>query len=190
VGKLIIFSAPSGAGKTTIVRNLLKEVDGLEFSISATTRKKRGEEINGVHYYFLSLDEFKNGIVNKNFVEYEEVYENLFYGTLQSEVERIWALGKSVLFDVDVVGGLNLKKHFGANALSIFVKPPSINVLKERLKSRKTESDHEIKMRIEKAEEEMSYENEFDIILVNDVLEHTFVNSIQIVKDFLQSKKA
>jgi guanylate kinase len=185
VGKLIIFSAPSGAGKTTIVRHLLKEIGNVEFSISATTRKKRGKEQHGVHYYFLSPEEFRKGIEENKFVEYEEVYDGLFYGTLQTEVERIWNRDKAVVFDVDVVGGLNLKKHFGDNALAIFVQPPSIDILQERLKSRKTESDQEIQMRIEKATEEMGYANEFDIILVNDVLEHTFVNSIQIVKDFL-----
>lgn len=188
MGKLIIFSAPSGAGKTTIVRNLLKEVDGLEFSISATTRKVRGEEQNGVHYYFLSPEEFQARIQNGEFVEYEEVYENLYYGTLKSEIERIWDEGKAVLFDVDVVGGLNLKKYFGDKALAVFVKPPSIEALRKRLEARQTESEQEIKMRIEKAEEELAFQNEFDIILVNDILEHTFVNSIQIVKDFLAHK--
>jgi guanylate kinase len=188
VGKLIIFSAPSGAGKTTIVRNLLKNVEGLEFSISATTRKIRGKEQDGVHYHFLSQEEFRQGINNGDFVEYEEVYENLFYGTLKSEIDRIWSEDKAVLFDVDVVGGLNLKKYFGDTALAIFVKPPSIEVLKDRLKARETDSQEEIEMRIEKAEEELEYQNEFDIILVNDVLEHTFVNSIQIVKDFLANK--
>jgi guanylate kinase len=188
VGKLIIFSAPSGAGKTTIVHHLLSKMPELEFSISATTRKPRGKEEHGQDYYFLSQSEFESNIEADNFVEYEEVYEGLFYGTLKAEVERIWKKGHSVLFDVDVVGGLNLKKYFGDQALAIFVKPPSIAILKERLANRMTDSIEDIDIRVKKAEEEMSYQKEFDIILVNDILEHTFVNSIQLVKNFLEKK--
>jgi len=188
MGKLIIFSAPSGAGKTTIVHHLLSKMPELEFSISATTRKPRGQEKHGEDYYFLSKAEFKNKIEEGKFVEYEEVYDGLFYGTLKDEIERIWDKGQTVLFDVDVVGGLNLKKHFGDQALAIFVKPPSIDILKERLANRMTDSKEDIDVRIKKAEEEISYQKEFDIILVNDILDHTFVDSIQIVKNFLEKK--
>lgn len=170
-GKLIIFSAPSGSGKSTIVNHLLDRGVPVEFSISACSRSPRGEEKNGVHYYFLSPEEFKNKVNANEFLEWEEVYENRFYGTLRSEVERIWAKGKHVVFDIDVIGGLNLKKQFGHNALSVFIQAPSIAVLKERLEKRKTEDRANLLMRLDKAEEEMSYANQFDCIIVNDDLE-------------------
>jgi len=171
-GKLIVFSAPSGSGKTTIVRHLLN-VDklNLEFSISAASRNKRGEEVDGEDYYFLSLDEFKNKIEQDEFLEWEEVYKDNFYGTLKSEVERIWAKGKHVIFDIDVVGGLAIKKQFPENTLAIFVQPPSIEELERRLRDRQTESEDKILMRLAKSTKELSSAKEFDVILYNDVLE-------------------
>jgi len=171
-GKLIVFSAPSGSGKTTIVRHLLN-VDklNLEFSISAASRNKRGEEVDGEDYYFLSLDKFKNKIEQDEFLEWEEVYKDNFYGTLKSEVERIWAKGKHVIFDIDVVGGLAIKKQFPENTLAIFVQPPSIEELERRLRDRQTESEDKILMRLAKSTKELSSAKEFDVILYNDVLE-------------------
>ncbi len=169
-GKLFIFSAPSGSGKTTIVQNLLEKELNLEFSISATNRPKRENETYGKDYYFLTTDEFKKSIENNEFVEWEEVYANRFYGTLKNELERIWAKGKHVVFDVDVIGGINIKKQYPEKALSIFIKPPSIEDLKKRLKSRSTDSKKDIKTRINKANEELSYADKFDKIIVNDIL--------------------
>jgi guanylate kinase len=184
-GKLIIFSAPSGAGKTTIVHHLLKVFPDLEFSVSACSREMRKGEQYGVDYYFLSVDEFKDKIERGEFVEWEEVYKDNFYGTLRSEVERIWKKGKHVIFDVDVIGGINLKKQFGSNALSVFVMPPSIEHLENRLKSRETETPESIARRMGKAEQELKTANQFDKIILNDKLEHAFEEAERIVEEFL-----
>jgi guanylate kinase len=170
-GKCIIFSAPSGAGKTTIVHRLLSELNTLEFSVSACSRESRPNEKNGVDYYFLGVEDFQKKIKEQAFVEWEEVYPNNYYGTLKSEIERIWSHNKVVIFDVDVVGGLNLKRYFGENALAVFVQPPSMKILEERLRSRKTESEEKIHMRISKANFEMDRAQEFDYILVNNQLD-------------------
>ncbi|MBX7094775.1 MAG: guanylate kinase [Flavobacteriales bacterium] len=185
-GKCIIFSAPSGAGKTTIVHHLLSLDLGLEFSVSACSRAMRHNEKNGVDYYFLSVEEFKSKISQNAFIEWEEVYTDNFYGTLKSEIERIWSHGKHVIFDVDVVGGLNLKKAFGHRALSIFVKAPSLAHLEERLKSRSTETPESIARRMGKAEKEMAYSEKFDHVLLNDNLERAFAEAEQVVRNFLQ----
>ena len=184
-GKLFIFSAPSGSGKTTIVQNLLKKDLNLEFSISATSRPKRENEVNGKDYYFLSVDDFKTKIKNNQFVEWEEVYENRFYGTLKSEVERIWSQGKHVIFDVDVVGGLNIKKQFPKKALSIFVKPPSIQELEKRLIQRSTDSNKDIKTRLDKANIELSYADKFDMVIVNDNLKKAIEQAEKSVNEFI-----
>ena len=184
-GKLFIFSAPSGSGKTTIVRSLLEKDTNLEFSISATSRPKRKNEIEGKDYYFLSAEEFKEKIANDEFVEWEEVYENRFYGTLKIELERIWSQGKHVVFDVDVVGGLNIKKKYPHKALAIFVMPPSIEELEKRLKLRSTDSSEDIKTRIDKANEELSYAEKFDVIVINDQLEKAIQESEVLVKNFI-----
>ena len=183
-GKLIIFSAPSGAGKTTIVHHLLKQNLGLEFSVSASSRKKRDNEVDGKDYYFMSVDEFKKMIENNEFVEWEEVYPNHFYGTLKSEIERIRANGNHVIFDVDVVGGLNIKKHYREEALAIFVMPPSIEHLEERLKSRSTETPESVERRIKKAGKEIETAEQFDKILLNDVLKKTFIKAEELVRVF------
>jgi len=167
-GKLLVFSAPSGSGKTTIVRHLLSKEDlNLEFSISAATREARGEEINGKDYYFMSIEEFKKHIKADDFVEWEEVYRDNFYGTLKSEIERIWANGKNVIFDIDVAGGLRIKRKFPQETLAVFVKPPSIDELKIRLKKRSTESEDKINMRIAKASVELATAPQFDKIIKN-----------------------
>jgi guanylate kinase len=184
--KLIIFSAPSGSGKTTIVRHLLKKFpQQLEFSISATSRPKRGLEENGKDYYYLSIEEFKQKIEHKEFLEWEEVYAGTHYGTLRSEVERIWSNGKNVIFDIDVEGGLNLKKLFGEIALSVFVMPPSIKILEERLNSRSTDSPESIARRLEKAEKEIKTADLFDVFILNEVLEEALLKAEKIVSDFL-----
>lgn len=183
--KLVIFSAPSGSGKTTVVRHLLETNTDLAFSVSATTRKKRPNEIHGKDYYFLTIEEFEEKIKSDAFLEYEQVYDGLYYGTLKSEVERIWSLGKSVIFDVDVVGGLNIKKIYGKKALAVFLRPPSIAELMDRLKKRETEVEHELAQRIGKANEELKYEKEFDIVLINNILAHTLKETESIVKYFL-----
>ena len=187
-GKLFIFSAPSGSGKTTIVRNLLEKDLGLEFSISATSRPKRDNETNGIDYYFLTVDDFKQKIKNNDFVEWEEVYENRFYGTLKSELERIWSKGKHVVFDVDVVGGVNIKKKYPEKALSIFIMPPSIEELKKRLELRSTDSIEDIDTRIKKASKELTYANQFDKIIVNDDLEKAISEAESEVKKFQTGK--
>jgi len=171
-GKLIVFSAPSGSGKTTIVRHLLAQKElNLEFSVSATSREKRGTEVDKKDYYFLSSDAFKKHIKSDDFLEWEEVYRDNFYGTLKSEVERIWALGKHVIFDIDVSGGLRIKRKFPDQTLAIFVKPPSIDELKIRLKKRQTETQDKINMRVAKASAELATGPLFDCIIENDVLE-------------------
>ena len=184
-GKAIIFSAPSGAGKTTIVKSLLANKLPLSFSISACSRHKRENEINGKDYHFLSIEDFKQKINEQAFIEWEEVYENNYYGTLKSEIERIWNDKKHVVFDVDVVGGLNLKKHFGNNALAIFIQPPSMDVLFKRLRNRATESEASLNKRIDKAKHEMTYSSSFDSIIINDQLKETIEVAEKKVKDFL-----
>ena len=185
IGKAIIFSAPSGAGKTTIVKSLLANKLPLSFSISACSRQKRENEINGKDYHFLSIKDFKQKINEQAFIEWEEVYENNYYGTLKSEIERIWNDKKHVVFDVDVVGGLNLKKHFGNNALAIFIQPPSMDVLFKRLRNRATESEASLNKRINKAKHEMTYSPSFDSIIINDQLEKAIEVAEKKVKDFL-----
>lgn len=184
-GKLFIFSAPSGSGKTTIVKSLLEKDLGLEFSISATSRSKRGEEIHEKDYYFLSVNDFKSKIKNNEFLEWEEVYKNRFYGTLRSEVNRIWDKGKHVIFDVDVVGGINIKKNYPEKALSIFIMPPSIKELENRLKSRSTDSDEDIKTRIDKAEQELTYAKQFDLVIINDDLDKAIEEAEYAVRNFI-----
>ena len=187
-GKCIIFSAPSGAGKTTIVHALLSDPSlNLSFSVSACSRGPRSNETDGKDYYFLGIEGFNQKISEGAFIEWEEVYTDHFYGTLRSEIERIWAQGKNVIFDVDVVGGLNLKKIFGENALAIFVQPPSIETLEVRLRHRSTETDDKIRQRLEKAEKEMNKASEFDVIVVNDDLETAIQKATFIVNDFVSN---
>lgn len=184
-GKCIIFSAPSGAGKTTIVHFLLKQNLGLEFSVSACSREPRGEELNGKDYYFLGLEGFKEKINQNAFIEWEEVYTNNYYGTLKSEIERIWSNNHTVIFDVDVIGGLNLKRIFGDKALAIFVKPPSYEELEKRLRFRSTETEDKIRQRMEKANTELSFAKKFDLVLVNDNLETACEKAKNLVEYFL-----
>ncbi|GEM66914.1 guanylate kinase [Sphingobacterium mizutaii NBRC 14946 = DSM 11724] len=187
-GKLIIFSAPSGAGKTTIVRRLLeKHSDKIAFSISASTRQPRGAEVNGVDYYFISKEDFLHKVAKHEFIEFEEVYSGTFYGTLRSEVERIWNEGKHVIFDIDVVGGLRLKSKFPEQALAIFVNPPSLGVLKERLTGRGTDSQEKLNERFAKAEHELSFADKFDVILQNNDLETACAEAEKLVIDFINS---
>ncbi len=186
-GKVIIFSAPSGAGKTTIVRALLDKNSELSFSISACSRDPRGQELNGKDYHFIGIEAFRSKIKNNEFAEWEEVYENHFYGTLNSELTRIWNANKTVVFDVDVVGGLNLKNKFGKNALAIFVMPPSLKILEQRLRNRNTDSEQKIRQRLAKAEEEISLSSGFDIVLENDDLDKAVFEANAIVNEFLVS---
>ncbi|GAB4328940.1 MAG: guanylate kinase [Flammeovirgaceae bacterium] len=189
-GRIIIFSAPSGAGKTTIVRALLeKHPELFSFSVSATTRMRRPHEIEGVHYYFLSTEDFKQKIENDAFVEYEQVYSGLYYGTLKSEIERIWANKRHVLLDVDVRGGCNLKEKFKEKALSIFVMPPSLEILRKRLIDRGTESAQSLEMRIAKAASEIEFSTRFDRIVVNDDLQKAIKQSMDYVELFLKKSK-
>lgn len=184
-GKLIIFSAPSGAGKTTIVRQLLERGLNLEFSVSATSRLPRINEKNGRDYYFLSIEEFMKKVDADEFLEWEEVYSGVCYGTLKSEVDRICDAGKNVIFDVDVVGGLNIKRCFGERALAIFVQPPSVEELRTRLKNRSTETEEKIAVRIAKAEHELSFASKFDVIVTNDHLENAVNEAEKLVRDFI-----
>ena len=186
MGKLVIFSAPSGSGKTTIVRELLKRFDRFEFSISATSRQPRGQEQDGVDYYFLSNDEFRSRVERDEFVEWEEVYAGTCYGTLKSEMERIWNKGNVIVFDVDVMGGINLKRLFGDDACSIFIMPPSVEELERRLRGRGTDSEEVIQKRIAKAEFELSKSGDFDFTVVNDVLADAVAEATQIIDNFLK----
>jgi guanylate kinase len=186
MGKLIIFSAPSGSGKSTIINYLLSQNLNLRFSISATSRLPRGTEKHGVEYYFYTPDEFRAKIANEEFLEYEEVYQDKFYGTLISEVERILDNGENIIFDVDVVGGCNIKKYYGERALSIFVKPPSIEELRNRLEKRGTDSPEVIDGRIAKAEHEIKSASRFDIVIMNDDLAETKAKVLKVVTDFLK----
>ena len=185
--KVIIFSAPSGAGKSTIVNHLLKLREELEFSISATSRAPRGQEKHGVEYYFFTSDEFRQMIAEDKFVEYEEVYAGSFYGTLRSEVERIWAKGHAIVFDIDVQGGVNLKRIFGEQALSVFIQAPSVEVLRERLVGRGTDTEEAIERRVAKAASEMEFAaGKFDYVLVNDNLEIAFAEAEKVIGEFLE----
>ena len=188
MGKLIIFSAPSGSGKTTIVRELLRRIPQLEFSISATSRAPRGTERDGVDYYFLSPDEFRRAVDEERFVEWEEVYAGTCYGTLRSEVERIWAKGNIIVFDVDVIGGINLKRIFGGDACSIFVMPPSVEELRRRLEGRGTDAPEVIDRRVAKAEFELTKAPEFDHIVVNDSLDEAIAETTRIIDEFITGR--
>ena len=185
-GKLIVFSAPSGSGKTTLVNHLILQEDlKLDFSVSVTSREIRGNEINGKDYHFISLEDFKKHIDEDKFVEWEEVYKNNFYGTLKSEIERIWSKGRHVIFDVDVVGGLRIKEKYPEQTLAIFVQPPSIEEMELRLRNRKTDSEDKIIERVLKAERELKFSDRFDIVLVNDDLEKAKKKAYQMVKNFI-----
>lgn len=187
-GKVIIVSAPSGAGKTSIVKHVLQYLPELRFSTSATTRSMREGEVNGKDYHFLTVDDFKKGISRDDFLEWEEVYANQFYGTLKSEIRRIWDEGKTVIFDVDVKGGLNIKKYFGDNALAIFVEPPTIEELENRLRKRGTETDESLRKRVEKAEYELSFAPKFDKIILNDNLDDAREEMLHTIREFLDQE--
>jgi guanylate kinase len=184
-GKLIIISAPSGSGKTTIVNHLLGQEFNLTFSVSATSRQPRPGEVNGKNYLFLTKEEFKNRIDNGEFLEWEEVYDGIYYGTLKSEVDKIRESGKNIILDVDVVGGLNIKKIYREKALAIFVKPPSLKELKNRLKKRSTETCDKIEMRINKAQEELLFAGRFDAVIINDNLQTALKEAEKLVSDFI-----
>lgn len=186
-GKLIIFSAPSGAGKTTIVKYLLEQDLNLEFSISATSRGKRHTETDGKDYYFLTTEEFRNKIANEEFLEWEEVYEGIYYGTLKSEVERICQKGKNVIFDVDVIGGCNIKEYYGDKALAVFIQPPSVGELRKRLVARSTDSPEVIEKRVAKAEYELSFASQFDCIIVNEELSVAFAEAEKCIREFVRN---
>lgn len=185
-GKLIIFSAPSGSGKSTIINYLLTQHLNLAFSISATSRAPRGTEQNGVEYFFLTPEEFKQRIANNEFLEYEEVYKDRFYGTLKAQVEKQLAAGQNVIFDVDVVGGCNIKKFYGDRALSVFIQPPSIEELRKRLTGRGTDAPEVIESRLAKASFELGYADKFDVVIVNDDLEKAKAEALQTIRNFLQ----
>tara|TARA_R110002050_G_scaffold244268_1_gene380863 strand:+ start:21676 stop:22242 length:567 start_codon:yes stop_codon:yes gene_type:complete len=185
--KLVIISAPSGAGKSTIVGRVLPHFKNLKFSISATSRQPRGEEKDGEHYYFLSPDEFREAISNNAFIEWEEVYPDNFYGSLKSEVERLWKAGKAVIFDIDVVGALNLKKQFGKKAIAIFIQPPSEKELENRLRGRGTDTEEKIQTRLGKAKEELARAPEFDVVVVNDDLDKATKEAYEIIETFLDN---
>lgn len=186
MGKLIIFSAPSGSGKSTIINYLLTQHLNLAFSISATSRPPRGTEQNGVEYFFLSPEEFKQRIANDEFLEYEEVYTDRFYGTLKAQVEKQLAAGQNVIFDVDVVGGCNIKKFYGDRALSVFIQPPSVEELRKRLNGRGTDSPEVIESRIAKAKFELGYADKFDTVIVNDDLEKAKAEALQVIRNFIE----
>ena len=186
--KLIVFSAPSGSGKTTVVRHLLDVVPNLEFSISATTRPLRAGEKHGHDYYFYTNEEFQAAIAKDEFIEHEEVYEGVYYGTLKKEVQRLWDDGKSVIFDLDVEGGLTIKKYYKNQALALFLRPPSVDILVDRLRSRNTETEEQLAVRIAKVRSELKFEQRFDKVIVNDVLSDTFVEAKNIVEGFLKSE--
>lgn len=183
--KLVIVAAPSGAGKTTIVHHLLSIIPELEFSVSATTREQRPNERHGVDYYYITEEEFKRRVENNEFLEWEEVYGHKFYGTLKSELDRIWAKGHHVIFDIDVVGGLRLKELYPHNSLAVFIMPPSVEALEKRLRSRNTESEESLRVRVAKAEHELSYSSRFDVTIVNTDLEHSLPEAENIVRAFL-----
>jgi guanylate kinase len=186
MNKLIIFTAPSGAGKTTIVKHLLNKIESLAFSVSATTRERRPNEIDGESYYFMTPGDFRQKVEEDAFVEWEEVYHDQFYGTLKSEVERLWADQKNIIFDIDVQGAMSIKNAYPKEAVTIFVKPPSQEILFERLKGRQTESPESLKKRIEKAAMELEFEIKFDIVLINDNLEKTLKTAENLVLDFIE----
>ena len=187
MGKLIVISAPSGAGKTSIVHHLLKNMDELSFSVSACSREKREKETHGEDYYFLGVEGFQQKIKKDAFLEWEEVYENQYYGTLKSEIERIWEEGKTVIFDVDVVGGLNIKKQYPIECLSIFIMPPSVEVLAERLIGRDSESDESLQKRLDKAEEEIAQNQEFDTVILNDDFDIACEETQEVITNFIKS---
>jgi guanylate kinase len=184
-GKIVFFTAPSGAGKTTIVKHLLAEYPQLAFSISATTRKQRPGEVHGKDYYFLSREEFEQKLANGEFVEHEEVYDGLYYGTLRSEIERIWADGRQVIIDIDVKGGLSLKKHFPQQSMGIFVRLKSLDVLEERLRKRQTETEESLRKRLDRTAYELTFAERFDAVLVNDQLDQTFAEARALVSKYL-----
>ena len=188
--KMIVITAPSGAGKTTIVKSLLNHFNNLDFSISATTRAMRFGETDGKDYYFLNREEFHHRVENGDFVEWEEVYEGLFYGTLKEEIKRISNLGKAIIFDIDVKGALNLKKYFGDECLALFIKPPSYEILAERLINRNTESDETLKKRLDKVKTELTYEKHYDYTIVNDKLDLAKIEALHLVTAFLNHKTA
>ena len=187
MGKLIVISAPSGAGKTSIVHHLLKNMLELSFSVSACSREKRDNETHGKDYYFLGVEGFQNKIKEDAFLEWEEVYENQYYGTLKSEIERIWSEGKTVIFDVDVIGGLNIKKQYPKECLSIFIMPPSVDVLRERLSGRGSESEAKLEMRLAKAEQEISKNQEFDKVILNDDFGIACEETMEVITNFINS---
>lgn len=185
-GKLIIFSAPSGSGKSTLINYLLTQNLNLAFSISATSRPPRGTEQNGVEYFFLSPEEFKQRIANDEFLEYEEVYENRFYGTLKAQVEKQLEAGQNIVFDVDVVGGCNIKKYYGERALSVFIQPPSVEELRKRLTGRATDAPEVIESRIAKAEYELGFADKFDTVIINDDLEKAKADVLRVIRTFVE----
>ena len=187
MGKLIVISAPSGAGKTSIVHHLLKNMLELSFSVSACSREKRDNETHGKDYYFLGVEGFQNKIKEDAFLEWEEVYENQYYGTLKSAIERIWSVGKTVIFDVDVIGGLNIKKQYPKECLSLFIMPPSVDVLRERLSGRGSESEEKLEMRLAKAEQEISKNQEFDKVILNDDFGIACEETMEVITNFINS---
>ena len=187
MGKLIVISAPSGAGKTSIVHHLLKNMPKISFSVSACSREKRDNETHAKDYYFLGVEGFQNKIKEDAFLEWEEVYENQYYGTLKSEIERIWCEGKTVIFDVDVIGGLNIKKQYPKECLSLFIMPPSVDVLRERLSGRGSESEAKLEMRLAKAEQEISKNQEFDKVILNDDFGIACEETMEVITNFINS---